>query len=658
MGAITEAVVQGFAARDRRAQVDLMKQKRDDDLRQAGYDPSSGEIIPGSNADVQKAQNEQVLQLAKSLQGKLAAQDTDQAIMDFSETGDATYLQNVMDKNPTLKQAWAARGVHQVGNLDWTNDEKLLKRNGFNSAEYDTPEKQDILKKNIYKYYDGQQWNVGLLNNVAAETGFMGRVGPNRSSKVTNNFQQFRDFMAGPRSSANTAEGHKYETDITKASEATGVPANLLAAMMNTESGGNPNAVSPKGATGLMQLMPETAAELGISDPKNPSENIMGGAKYMAQMLEKYNGDTRLALAAYNAGPGAVDKYNGIPPFSETQGYVSKILDNFSAGESYYNSGNLAIQEGQQMGAQPSVNGLSELNAKQSKYADNRIATIQNFMRGNANAAKGTTNENVDTELANKGKELEIENKKAEAQLQANLVKLKTEGLTNNQKDLAAAQTQTEDLLSKFGGEEEFFKTDFSKPENFNKAWTNVVKINKLEGTELTQKDKDNVTDIRSMIALADPAAKLTAAQTGMFDKNLKDFSKYLTDTVPGADRAAAMASFRNTLRHALYGSALTEGEIKSFNEAFGESKQKLGPVLSQFKVALGQVQAKIDSVANMGNPYTMKVMIGADRERLNNIRAALQQRVDYIEGRYVPESEKPKATVNKPSLDDIFAGD
>ena len=105
-----------------------------------------------------------------------------------------------------------------------------------------------------------------------------------------------------------------------------GIRADLVRAVIQVESAFNPRAVSPKGAMGLMQLMPATAAQFGVRDPFNPAENIRAGVTYLRQLLDRYDEDEQLALAAYNAGPGAVDKYgNKVPPYKETQNYVLKI---------------------------------------------------------------------------------------------------------------------------------------------------------------------------------------------------------------------------------------------------------------------------------------------------------------------------------------------
>ncbi|MGB2788164.1 MAG: lytic transglycosylase domain-containing protein, partial [Dokdonella sp.] len=104
-----------------------------------------------------------------------------------------------------------------------------------------------------------------------------------------------------------------------------GVDAALLRAVIHAESAFNPMAVSAKGAQGLMQLMPGTANDLGVADAFDAQQNIRGGAQYLAQMLREFDGDERLATAAYNAGPGAVQKYENVPPYAETQVYVERV---------------------------------------------------------------------------------------------------------------------------------------------------------------------------------------------------------------------------------------------------------------------------------------------------------------------------------------------
>ncbi len=117
-----------------------------------------------------------------------------------------------------------------------------------------------------------------------------------------------------------------------KAANEYNVPVELLKAIGKAESDFNPNAISRCGAQGVMQLMPATAKSLGVTDSFNAEQNIMGGAKYIAGLLKRYEGNTKLALAAYNAGSGNVKKYGGIPPFEETQNYVKKVVNFMQQG--------------------------------------------------------------------------------------------------------------------------------------------------------------------------------------------------------------------------------------------------------------------------------------------------------------------------------------
>jgi len=131
---------------------------------------------------------------------------------------------------------------------------------------------------------------------------------------------------AGSTKNTETVSG-KFSEIITAAAEKYDVDASLIKAVIKAESNFDADAVSSSGAQGLMQLMPATAKSLGVDDPFDPEQNIFGGTKFLHRLLDKYNNNVSLALAAYNAGPGAVDKYGGIPPYTQTQTYVKRVLN-------------------------------------------------------------------------------------------------------------------------------------------------------------------------------------------------------------------------------------------------------------------------------------------------------------------------------------------
>lgn len=161
---------------------------------------------------------------------------------------------------------------------------------------------------------------ISDANNVT----YIGQMN-NLRPKVSN--QDFADvFSAAKENLTLGAENaHNYMDIFKAASDRYGVSVNLLTAMAFAESNFDANANSHVGAMGMMQLMPATVEQLGVDNPYDPYENIMGGASLIAKYLKKYNGDLSLALSAYNAGPGNVTKYGGVPPFKETQNYIKKI---------------------------------------------------------------------------------------------------------------------------------------------------------------------------------------------------------------------------------------------------------------------------------------------------------------------------------------------
>ena len=171
--------------------------------------------------------------------------------------------------------------------------------------------------------------NNGVSSTNAISPQKVGRFGA--LTGIKNKFNALKTANLGadiPNVSSNAPKAQILSM-IDKVAQKHGVDEKLVRALVRQESGFNPKATSHCGAMGLMQLMPATAKGLGVTDPYNPVQNVEGGVKYLKSMLNKYNGNVILALAAYNAGPGAVDKYDGVPPYGETQNYVKSILANY-----------------------------------------------------------------------------------------------------------------------------------------------------------------------------------------------------------------------------------------------------------------------------------------------------------------------------------------
>jgi len=168
----------------------------------------------------------------------------------------------------------------------------------------------------IYKYEDSD----GVIHFTDAPTDRRFKIFMRDIAKD----KRLRTNFGLGRISRNPAE---FDQIINSCSTEFGVERSLVKAVIHAESGYNPNAVSSKGAAGLMQLMPATAQDLKVANSFNPSDNIRGGVRYLRFLLDTFKGDVTLALAAYNAGLGKVAKHGGVPPYEETRNYVSKVLN-------------------------------------------------------------------------------------------------------------------------------------------------------------------------------------------------------------------------------------------------------------------------------------------------------------------------------------------
>jgi soluble lytic murein transglycosylase-like protein len=161
---------------------------------------------------------------------------------------------------------------------------------------------------------------------VAAIKARFRTCGVDRGHSSTSLPRPFSGQVTAGRNVAPAGAASSARSAIRGAAAHAGVDANLVLAVAESESGLRPDAISSKGAAGLMQLMPSTAAAFGVEDAFDLEQNARGGADYLRQLLDRFGGDVGLAVAAYNAGPGAVERYGGVPPYGETQRFVGRVL--------------------------------------------------------------------------------------------------------------------------------------------------------------------------------------------------------------------------------------------------------------------------------------------------------------------------------------------
>lgn len=451
---------------------------------------------------------------------KLALIDSDQAIQDFTESGDAQDLQNMLNNNDNLKNLWASRGVQQVGNIDWERDTDMLTQAGLKPALYDTPEKRSELNKYWFKISDGTNWSLGSIATMTKETGILKRLNKERRQVLLDHLDQTKQSM--------TKNAFIQKVDYLYGMQPEGEDAlskfDLAMQVMNKGGEGSAETTYMRNAQFKANATGRSLEEIVTAD--------LGGEKQYEPTRE----EKLLQFAMKSTEEGGLGM-----PREEAQQFMTQQTD--------------------------------------------------------------TTPADV--------------------------------------KELKAAEGYTKRLLADFGGEEAFFQTDFNDPKNYRKAAHNITAIEKLEGHEFTNQEKKELNDIRSLIAVSDPSIDLTQEETGLFDNLMTGLKEFVSDEVSGTAARSSYNTFRNSVRHALYGAALTEAEIKSFNEAFGTLGQQLGPVLSKFKTSLTQVKAKLNSIARMKNPYSAYARLGVDQDQISNIISALDERIKLIDKSTKPIKEQ-----------------
>jgi hypothetical protein len=237
----------------------------------------------------------------------------------------------------------------------------------------------------IYVYVDADGSRL-ITDHPRIEPGF-------QLVRVYSESKIYRQVGAAPRAPRIKPLPSAYDHVIANAANRAGVDPLLVKSVMHAESAFNPNAVSRKGASGLMQLMPGTAKRYGVSQIFDPHENILGGARYLSDLLDLFNGDLKLALAGYNAGENAVLERGGVPPFRETERYISKVLRLYRA----YQSDRCEQHRNKVAGSDSTIISCSSSTTRAPSNDDNKTSSVSKASESEQPASVGVASVSAGT---------------------------------------------------------------------------------------------------------------------------------------------------------------------------------------------------------------------------------------------------------------------